>query len=137
MSFSSDPAMWAHVRLMLRGILEMQRIPSRDANLLSLGMDEAFTNIMRHAYGGNREGAVELEVNCDKKRLNVTIRDYGCKVPTESIRSRDLNDIRPGGLGVHIMHSVFDVVRYDNSPQDGTILLLEKDLTKRIMPESS
>ncbi|MFH1742848.1 MAG: ATP-binding protein, partial [bacterium] len=112
-SFPSDPAMWAHVRLMFRGFLEMQMIPARDADLLTLGADEALTNVMRHAYQGRRDGQVDLTVSCRKKQLCVALRDYGRKVPLEEIHSRDLDDIRPGGLGVHIIRSVFDLVEYD------------------------
>jgi serine/threonine-protein kinase RsbW len=136
-SFNSDPAIWAHVRLMLRGILEMQLIPARDTNLITLGVDEVFTNIMRHAYGGHRNGAIELEVSCRDKRLYVTFRDFGKKVPIEKIRPRDLSDIQPGGLGVHIINTVFDSVKYDDSLAEGTILRLEKDLTKPVLGGNS
>lgn len=135
-SFPSDPAIWAHVRLMLKGLLEMQMIPTRDTNLITLGVDEAVTNIMRHAYGGSLDGSVELETSCSNRRLCVTLRDYGKKVPLEQIHSRDLDEIRPGGLGVHIINAVFDSVEYDSSLPDGTILRLEKDLTKPVLPAS-
>ncbi len=132
-TFPSDPTIWAHVRLMLRAVLEMYLIPGRECNLLTLGVDEAFTNIMRHAYEGRKDGAVELNVTCRDKQLSITLRDYGKKVPLEQIKSRDLSDIRPGGLGVHIIRSVFDEIQYDTSPPKGTILYLRKDLTKSIM----
>ncbi len=132
-TFPSDPTMWSHVRLMLRAVLEMHLIPGRECNLLTLGVDEAFTNIMRHAYEGRKDGLVELNVTCRDKRLSIILRDYGKKVPLEQIKSRDLNDIRPGGLGVHIIRSVFDEIRYDTSSPKGTILHLEKDLTTSIM----
>ncbi len=134
-SLPSDPAIWSHVRLMLKGLLEMQMIRQRDANLITLGVDEAFTNIVRHAYEGRRNGTVDLEVCCKAKRLYITLRDYGKKVPIEEIQSRDLDDIRPGGLGVHIIKTVFDTVEYDSSAPDGTILRLEKDLTKPVLDE--
>ena len=135
-TFPSDPAMWSHVRLMLRGFLEMQMIPARDTNLLALGVDEAFTNVMRYAYEGNLDGILDMEISCREKRLHITVRDYGRKVPREEIRSRDLDDIRPGGLGVHIIQTVFDFVEYDSSPAEGTILRLEKDLTKPVLAQS-
>jgi len=135
-SFPSDPVLWTHVRLMLKGFLEMQMIPPRDTNLITLGVDEAFTNIMQHAYEGNHDGTIDLTVSCAGKRLLVKLRDYGKKVPRDQIRSRDLEDIRPGGLGVHIIRSVFDSVEYDCSCGVGTILRLEKDLTRPVLGES-
>ena len=115
----------------------MQMIPARDADLLTLGVDEAFTNVMRHAYQGRRDGQVDLTFSCRDKRLQVTLRDYGKKAPLEEIHSRDLDNIRPGGLGVHIIQTVFDLVEYDLSPGKGTILRLEKDLTKSVMCDLS
>ena len=135
-SLQSDPAIWAHVRIMLKGILEMEMVPARDANLITLGVDEAFTNIMRHAYQDSRTGIVDLEVSCRDQRLCITLRDYGKQVPDEQIRSRPLDEIRPGGLGVWIIKTVFDSVERDHLPHGGTILRLEKDLTKPVLPES-
>ncbi len=135
-TFPSDPALWAHVRLMLKGLLEMLMIPPRDTNLITLGVDEAFTNIMQHAYEGMHDGRIDLRIDYHDNRLFVELRDYGKRVPRDEIRSRDLEDIRPGGLGVHIIHSVFDWVEYDCSCPEGTILRLEKDLTKPVLGES-
>ena len=42
----------------------------------------------------------------------------------------DLNDVRPGGLGVHIIKSVFDKVQYDTSPPEGTVLRMRKEFNE-------
>jgi len=53
------------------------------------------------------------------------LRDYGRSCDPSTIRSRDLADIRPGGLGVHIIQQAFDRVDYSPQPR-GTRLTLEK-----------
>ena len=41
------------------------------------------------------------------------------------IRGRNLEDVRPGGVGVHIIRQVFDYVKYEPRRR-GTRLILEK-----------
>jgi anti-sigma regulatory factor (Ser/Thr protein kinase) len=47
-------------------------------------------------------------------------------VDPATIRSRDLDDIRPGGLGVHIIHEVMDEVRYERRDSRGMRLTMVK-----------
>lgn len=126
--FPSDPAIWTHVRLLLKDVLEIHHIPSRESNLIALAVDEAFTNVHRHAYGESTDCPVELRVKCACGYLTVELQDYGKKCDPTRIKSRDLNEIRPGGLGVHIIKSVFEDVIYDTSNEKGTNLLMRKRL---------
>ena len=48
------------------------------------------------------------------------------KVDREKIVSRPLDEVRPGGLGVHFINEMMDEVEYDTSPKIGTILRLTK-----------
>jgi anti-sigma regulatory factor (Ser/Thr protein kinase) len=47
-------------------------------------------------------------------------------VDPSSIKSRDLDDLRPGGLGVHIMNSCMDCLEYRRAKGGGTILTMVK-----------
>jgi serine/threonine-protein kinase RsbW len=51
--------------------------------------------------------------------------DQGGPCNPELIRGRSLREVRPGGLGVHIIREVFDVVDY-TPMESGTRLTLEK-----------
>ncbi len=124
--FTSDPSVWSHVRVLLTHLLEIHHIPIREANLISLAADEAFTNIYRHAYGGETDGSIHLTVACDSERIHVEFKDFGKQCDSSAIKGRDLDDLRPGGLGVHIMKSVFDEVEYDISQEVGTVLRMRK-----------
>ncbi|NJD55951.1 MAG: ATP-binding protein [Nitrospirae bacterium] len=42
------------------------------------------------------------------------------------MRGRDLDDVRPGGLGLHFIKRVFDEVAYDPKRKAGNRLLLIK-----------
>jgi len=99
-----------------------------DAHCMVLGADEAGANIIRHAYAGG-EGTIEYSASIedDGQALVIRMRDYGKPVSAECLKGRPLDDIRPGGLGLHFMRCTFDDVRFESHP-DGTTLHLRKRL---------
>jgi serine/threonine-protein kinase RsbW len=54
-----------------------------------------------------------------QKGFEVLIEDHGIKVQPESIEGRNLDDIRPGGLGVHLIKRAFDIVQFDQKRGKG------------------
>ena len=42
------------------------------------------------------------------------------------IKGRDLDDLKPGGLGVHLMRRAMDEVIYEENGWGGTTLILRK-----------
>ena len=92
--------------------------------LLILALDEACTNIIRYAYG-DAGHPIRLQMERLRDRVRFVLRDYGRTCDPKKICSRSLEDIRPGGVGVHIIRQAFDNVHYDPQPR-GTRLLLEK-----------
>ena len=89
-----------------------------------LALDEACTNVIRHAYGHQCK-PVRLEMCSLRSKVRFVLRDYGQTCDPSRIRSRELEDIRPGGLGVHIIRQAFDHVSYEPQAR-GTRLVLEK-----------
>lgn len=93
---------------------------------LVLAVDEACTNIIRHAYKSEPEHSIELDVIALGDTWEVRIRDYGERCPLTQLKGRDLDDLRPGGLGLHFIRQAFDEVRFDQSLDKGTLLILRK-----------
>lgn len=125
LEFSGNTAELGRVRAALRGFLS----PVMDEIHLEavvLAIDEACANIIRHALSGDSK-PVKLTCNLVGGRLSVVLRDYGKPCDPAMIKGRNLDEIQPGGLGVHIINRVFDRVEY--APQfEGTRLTLEKSL---------
>lgn len=102
-----------------------------DAHSLILAIDEALANVIKHGYDGdpNQPIAITLEPvrSADgRPGISVQVRDQGRQVDPKTIRSRDLADIRPGGLGVHIIQSVMDEYDYSCPPDGGMLLKMVK-----------
>jgi len=76
-----------------------------------IGVNEACMNIITHAYG-DTQGDIILDIIQDDAQLKIQLTDFARTVDCSTIKSRDLDDIRPGGLGVHFIHEVMDDVSY-------------------------
>lgn len=124
LSFDSDSCRLADVRKSAREFLAECGFDECTAELLVLAIDEACTNIIRHAYH-NECKPIRLEMERLRDRARLTLRDYGRSCDPRRIRSRALEDVRPGGVGVHIIRQAFDYVKYEPRPR-GTKLILEK-----------
>ncbi len=85
---------------------------------LVLAVDEACQNIIRHTYGDGATGDMVLEIQRRRDGLLFWLRDYGPVVDPDQVVSRDLDDLRPGGLGSHFIRTIMDDVQFFR-PDDG------------------
>jgi serine/threonine-protein kinase RsbW len=97
-------------------------------NTLKLAIDEACTNIIKHAYKGDTGKKIRIQYRITKKAFEAVIEDSANKVTPELLQGRDLDDVRPGGLGIHFIKRAFDVVVYDGKKKEGNRLKLIKYL---------
>lgn len=65
--------------------------------------------------------------------LRIVIDDEAKQVDPSVIKSRDLDEVRPGGLGVHIIKAVMDEVKYERRSPIGMRLSMVK---KRVGSQS-
>ncbi|OAN52324.1 serine/threonine protein phosphatase [Paramagnetospirillum marisnigri] len=104
-----------------------------DADLVGdvvLAVDEACQNVIRHAYKGG-EGDIVLHVEREDDLLVIRLMDFAPPVEVANIKPRSLDEIRPGGLGTHLMRSIMDQVDF-LPPPAGIGNLLQ--MVKRIRP---
>jgi sigma-B regulation protein RsbU (phosphoserine phosphatase) len=77
-----------------------------------LAADEAATNVIRHTYHGESGHPIFLSAEIRDGHLHLRLRDRGAPVDTAALRGRALEDIKPGGLGLHLLSTVFDLVEH-------------------------
>jgi len=122
----SDPRYLALVRRNLEFLLAQDEVLDQEIQKIVLAVDEAAANVIRYAYQGDTEQLMDFEFSLSPDWLTIAIRDYGQKPDLEKIKPRELEEIRPGGLGTRFMREVMDEVNYDISPPSGTILTMKK-----------
>jgi len=92
-----------------------------------LAADEATTNVMRHTYKGAPDLPIFLSAAIQDSHFHLRLRDHGPAVDAAELKGRALEDIKPGGLGLHLLSTVFDVVEHAVLP-DGNEWHLAKPL---------
>ena len=89
-----------------------------------MAVDEACQNVISHAYSGKPPGDVELTLERQGAEVTVWLRDFAPPVdPAVLDRGRDLDDVRPGGLGTRLMKELMDEVAFAEPPVGGGNLL--------------
>jgi anti-sigma regulatory factor (Ser/Thr protein kinase) len=114
------------VRALVRKLSENIGFSGKDANLLVLAIDEACTNVIRHAYKNSSDKRIILTFVVNLDYLEIHIRDFGAAADPATFQSRNLDDVRPGGLGIHFIKSVVDKLEYDHPPEGGMLLKVIK-----------
>ncbi len=128
----ANPEFLTITRSVTKQMSQMIGFDEKNADSITLAVEEALTNVIRHGYGGPCEKTIILRINrmtlenCGNKGIEIEIRDFGKQVDPESIQGRDLNDVRPGGLGVHIIKSTMDDVEYSPMQEGGMQLKMCK-----------
>jgi sigma-B regulation protein RsbU (phosphoserine phosphatase) len=77
-----------------------------------LAVDEACQNVVRYAYPAGVAGDVVLTLERAGDAVVVRLRDFAPPADRAAIRPRALDEVRPGGLGTHLMHTVMDTVDF-------------------------
>ena len=129
LSVTSHPEYLEPLRNIVRETTVLSGLPSEEGEQVVLAVVEGWTNVIRHCYENCYNKTIDLEIELDDQRLIFRITDYGTFVEPQTMKGRDLDDIKPGGLGIHLMKRVMDEVRYEKNASGGTSLTLVKKLS--------
>ena len=127
--FTSHSGNLALVRQWVRAFLKPHPFSEKDRLLMVLGVDEACTNIIRHAYALRDDQLIALSLETGRGCVRIRLRDYGKQAGKNALRYRSQRLIKPGGLGLHLIRNAFDKVDY-KLKECGTELVLVKKISE-------
>ena len=91
-----------------------------DVGNIALAVDEACTNVIKHAYRFDGEQTLTITVKPGKDRIEIRISDSGRRFDPASLSTPNmkeyLRNYRKGGLGVYLMKKLMDEVEYRMLP---------------------
>ena len=97
-----------------------------------LAVDEACTNIIKHAYKFSTNGEITISINSSKGKFTISITDEGTHFDPTQIAEPDLREYykqkRVGGLGMFLMKRLMDEVKYGSIPENKNQVVLIKYL---------
>lgn len=124
LEIKSDPAELKNVRRNIENFCK-ENVSKIDNFLVKLAVDEALQNIIRYAYDFDKTKKIIITLNkITDDSLKIEIRDFGKRVSTSNIKPRELDDVKPGGLGIHFIKSIAKKMSYEHKDDGGTILTL-------------
>ena len=121
----------------LASIGQFVRSQAKDSGLddkaiyqVEMAVDEACSNIIEHAYGGEDQGDISLTCKNSNEGLTVILCDNGKPFDPKAVNSpnldADLEERESHGLGLFFIYKWMDHVHYDYKPGVGNILTLFK-----------
>jgi anti-sigma regulatory factor (Ser/Thr protein kinase) len=101
-----------------------------ESRAITLAVEEALTNKIRHAYRNRSNGRIEFEFRTEPDALVFRLTDRGEAPDPARICARERDSLEPGGFGTHIIRDVMDKVVYQTG-EEGNQLVLTKYLPNR------
>ena len=107
-------------------------IPMDTVEKIMLAVDEACTNIIKHAYKSSPDGEIIINIDYNEKKFTITIIDYGKSFEPDRVPLPNLqkyyHEHKVGGLGIYLMRSLMDDVKYTSVPGKYNQVLLSKNI---------
>lgn len=125
MRIDSDPARLVAARKAVETFAVGCGLTERASHDLGLCLNEALANVMRHAYGGRKDGPIVISAECDAAELTVRVRDWGNGVDPSTVPHQPYNPLTPGGVGLICLSELLDRMVYTPQP-DGMLATLVK-----------
>ena|SRR6476661_9026816 len=116
----SDPGLLCAVRGAVERLTESFGFSAEECRAVTRAVDEALTNIIRHAYSGRPDRPIELlfraiQGGADQNAasgLEILLCDRGPAIKPDQMCMRALEEVKPGGLGLHFIQKSMDIVEY-------------------------
>jgi sigma-B regulation protein RsbU (phosphoserine phosphatase) len=135
-SIPLDPLYLQSVRQFYGSVLE-PRCGAEEAGRIVLALDECCANVIRHRNPAIGDGSIHVEAEVGEAHAVFRLRAFCRRDDVSRIKPRDLEDVRPGGLGTHIVREVMDAVAFEPDAErpECVALVMRKTWTPRPQPD--
>jgi len=108
--------------------------PDEEVSKIALAVDEACTNIIKHAYQFDPGKKIAITVKPAEGAFEVVIHDNGNNFNPADVQAPDMKEYlshyRKGGLGVYLMKTLMDKIEYNIRPGQTNEVRLVKYLSR-------
>jgi serine/threonine-protein kinase RsbW len=106
----------------------------KDVYAVQMAVDEACTNIIEHAYGGESDKSIDLYCQETPEALVITLHDHGTPFNPLEVPQPDfdapLEERDNGGLGLYLMRQLMDEIHFTFIPgsliSDNTLTMVKR-----------
>ena len=123
--FTSDPQLLCAIRTAVEHFARQSGFGAEQRRSLTLAVDEALTNIIRHAYGGRAGEPIEMHLLRSDERVEFVLLDAGQEADLARVKARPPGELRAGGRGLHFIRDIMDEVEYQRLPGRNRLRLVK------------
>ena len=117
--FSVHSSSLKEIRNFARELLAKHDIFKSTKDDVVLALAEAAQNIVKHAYSGKESSDnLKVEISYKNNQLKIDLYDKGEPAIPTNIKPRDVDDIKPGGLGTFFIGQIMDEVLFKTAATD-------------------
>ena len=112
--FIVNSASLKDVRSFSREVFEKIEIDQDLKDELVLAIAEAAQNIVKHAYkdSPDTEDKMVVQISCKDNKLQIGFYDMGTPVDPGKVKHREIDNVKPGGLGTFFIQQIMDAVEF-------------------------
>ena len=102
------------VRSFCREVFDKLHIQEDLKDELVLAIAEAAQNIVKHAFKNAAEPneLMVVQISCENNKLQIAFYDRGTPVDPKKVKRREIDNVKPGGLGTFFIQEIMDVVEF-------------------------
>jgi serine/threonine-protein kinase RsbW len=108
------------IRDFIRRIAEKAGFNNEKQEQIALAVDEACTNVIKHAYKFDSRRLIDIAIVVDRHKIRITITDRGRGFDSAKLQDPDLQaymkESRHGGLGIYLIKTLMDDVHFEFKP---------------------
>src|SRR6185369_16743257 len=93
---------------------------------LELAVNEAASNVMKHAYHGRCDQRIQLDGEAYRDRVAIRLHHLGDPFDPDTVPDPSLDGSRESGFGLYLMNSSVDEVRYSRDDRGKHCIALVK-----------
>ena len=130
LTLPTDARLISQTRRTVSGYLEQMGVAAEVVDDVVLALDEACTNVMRHAFAGDTE-LFHLSAELDNGEIVVVVEDDGVGLPPARLREplRAADPTATSGRGLQMIRSLMTNVALETAPlRQGTRLEMRRQL---------
>ena len=128
-TFQASKSELKSMRSFVKSFLTENKINIIHHNSIILAVGEITSNILEHGYNFKENDKIKVDISFNNNEIKLRFFDNGQLVDIEKIKSRELNDIKPGGLGIFFINEIFDDIHWiKGDPDWNNILEIKKRL---------
>lgn len=119
-TYASDLGQLRALRQFVRSVCQREWSEPRDETALDkivLAIQEAATNVIRHAYDGLEDGYIRVVVDATADQIRVSLFDNGKSFDRKSVSAPATDGTQLGGWGIFLIEQLVDDVSYCRDEQ--------------------